>query len=184
MLRSKQYSDVERELMQAEMAVLQKQSARGPVRGCPGEAALRRFAAGREDREEIRNELVAHLADCSHCIRVMGNIREQRIARSAARRLYIRRSALAFAAVIVIAVSILIWNRTPDRTQLSNQIAVVDLRVMSPVRGGYPVTLGSSCRSAAKGLTKRAFFGSGIKTHLCCVIRPIPIWKIIPLSWI
>jgi hypothetical protein len=65
----------------------------------------------------------------------MGELRRQKVVGSGNRRAYIG-SALALAAVIIAAVSIWVWNRTHREFQVSNQVAIVDLRQMSPTRGG------------------------------------------------
>lgn len=134
----RQDGEAERELMQAERAVLEEQARRGPVGGCPSDAALRQFAAGREDREEAREEILAHLATCSRCVQFMADLRGQKVTASGSRRAYIARSALALAAVIIVALSIWAWNRKHREFQVSNQVAIVDLRQMSPTRGGQP----------------------------------------------
>jgi len=135
----RQDGEAERELMQAEQTVLEEQARRGPIDGCPSDAVLQRFAAGREDREEIREEILAHLAACSRCVEYMAELRRQKVTGSGSRRAYIARSALALAAVIIVAVSIWVWNRKHREFQVSNQVAIVDLRQMSPTRGGNPI---------------------------------------------
>ena len=135
MTRLRQYDVDEQELIQTEQAILEKEARRGPVAGCPSDAVLQRFAAGREGREQVRKEILAHLSACSRCVQFMGELRRQKGTDSANRRVYIRSSALALAAVIIVAVSIWIWNRTHPEIQVSNQVAIVDLRQMSPTRG-------------------------------------------------
>jgi hypothetical protein len=134
----RQDGEAERELMQAERAVLEEQAKRGPVGDCPSAAVLQRFAAGREDREEIHEEILAHLAACSRCVQFMAELRRQKVTRSGARRAYTVRSALALAAGIIVAVSIWVWSRKHHEFQVSNQVATIDLRQMSPTRGGSP----------------------------------------------
>jgi hypothetical protein len=69
----------------------------------------------------------------------MADLRRQKVTGSASRRAYIARSALALAAVIIVALSIWAWNRKHREFQFSNQVAMVDLRQMSPTRGGGPI---------------------------------------------
>src|SRR5258708_19972639 len=65
MTRLRQYDVDEQELMEAEQAILEEQAKRGPVDGCPSDIVLRRFAAGREDREQVREEILLHLSPCN-----------------------------------------------------------------------------------------------------------------------
>jgi hypothetical protein len=138
MRRLRHYDVDEQELIQTEQDILEGEARRGPPAGCPSDAALQRFAAGREDREQVREEMRAHISVCNRCVQFMGELRKQKIVGSSNRRVYIRKSALALAAVIIVAVSIWIWNRTHRESQVSNQVATVDLRQMSPMRGGDP----------------------------------------------
>ena len=123
--------------MEAEQAILEEQAKRGPVDGCPSDIVLRRFAAGSEDREQVREEILLHLSACSRCVQFMRELRRQKMVGSGRRRAYIG-SALALAAVIIAAVSIWVWNRTHHEFRASNQVAIVDLRQMSPTRGADP----------------------------------------------
>lgn len=106
MVRVRQTGSAEQELIEAERAVLGEQARRGPVSGCPSDAALRRFAAGHEKHEETREKIFIHLAACSGCVQFMAEIREQEIARSGVRSSYVRRSMLATAALVIVAVGV------------------------------------------------------------------------------
>lgn len=140
MVRLRQTGSAEQELIEAERGVLGEQARRGrPVSGCPSDAALWRFAAGHEKDEETRERILIHLAACSRCVQFMAEIREQKIARPGVRSSYVRESIMATAALVIVAVGVWVWNGRHREVQSSEQLAIVDLRLISPTRGDHPV---------------------------------------------
>src|SRR5258708_39486197 len=103
MTRLRQYDVDEQELMEAERAILEEQAERGPVGGCPSDMVLRRFAAGGEEREEVREGILLHLLACRRCVQFMGELRREKGGGSGRRRAYIG-TALGLGAVSIRAV--------------------------------------------------------------------------------
>ena len=130
-------NEAERELMEAQAALL-KTGAASPQSDCPSDEMLRRFATGREVPDEVRGRILVHLAACSRCLKVMAEAPRLKIARPGTRRGVFRKSIVAVAATIIVALVLWIWSRNHAETTASDDVAEIDLRLISPTRGVNP----------------------------------------------
>ena len=119
----------EDELMRGLSAVMLKDTLPTGKEKCPSADELCLFALGRVDAER-RQELVAHLSSCDRCLDFLKKRRQ--------RRSLVREGGLVFAAAAALVLAVWLGLRTPIHT--ANRTATVDLRPLSPTRGGEMVT--------------------------------------------
>jgi hypothetical protein len=111
--------------MEALSSVTRNDGSAHKLGGCPTTADLRRFAAGK-CKQAQRDEILAHLSSCDRCFTAMTELRE--------RRVFIRRASLVLAIAAVLAIAV--WAMQPRSSPASGVVAIVDLRLASPTRGG------------------------------------------------
>jgi hypothetical protein len=115
----------ERELLDALAHTIEEETGRPDVTGCPREPELRRLAKGACNNPSRRTEMLAHLADCNHCIQTMKRIRQRRV---------LRQRAAVLASVLIVSMSAWICGQhRPGANR--NGVATIDLRVVSLTRG-------------------------------------------------
>jgi len=120
----RQYRVAEQELMEALSSVMLKDGRLQKLGDCPTVADLRRFATGKCNQAQ-RDQMLAHLGACDRCITLLREMRQ--------RGILIRRTSLVLAVAAVLAVAV--WARLDRSSSISNAVATVDLRLVSPTRG-------------------------------------------------
>jgi hypothetical protein len=145
MANPEQYRAAEQELIGNGSSILRAGGGHGATGHCPSPRDLRCFADGKfEGSEAQRDELLAHLALCDRCIDSLARLRQHRT---------VRRMAFAFAsAIVVITAAAWLWVNQHRASPDSNQVATVDLRLISTTRGQAPGPQTATVRKAAGGL--------------------------------
>ncbi len=110
--------------MEALSSVMLKDGRLQKLGDCPTVADLRRFATGKCNQAQ-RDQMLAHLGACDRCITLLREMRQ--------RGILIRRTSLVLAVAAVLAVAV--WARLDRSSSISNAVATVDLRLVSPTRG-------------------------------------------------
>jgi hypothetical protein len=139
----KHHRAAELELLEALSDVVRKEPGDRHVGNCPSVADLKRFAAGTYGTTEAqRDELLAHLAVCDHCVHFLAQLRK--------RRVFTTKAALALASAAVVAVAF--WVSLQHTSQVLSGVATVDLRLISPTRGQVPGPQTATVRKTTGGL--------------------------------
>lgn len=126
----------ERELLELLAHTIEEAPGSAGSTTCPSADELRLLDRGLVHELSHRTSLLAHLADCNHCIQLMKRIREERILEDRIRETLLRRrrmfvrSALGIAAALVIAVIIFLGVRYRS-TDRSPVVTAIDLRLAS-----------------------------------------------------
>jgi len=126
MAKLRQYDAAEQELLRALAHTIEEKPGSIDVSKCPSPHELKQLARGACASPSRRAELLAHLADCNHCIQIMRRIRERRV---------VTQRALVVVGVFLVAAAVWIWATHGVQNGYVGTVTL-DLRAASPTRGG------------------------------------------------